>query len=68
MAGSPVMLSHVELVVPQPEYDFLQAKAQGAGSFAVQLTGDLGQMHSSDLIAIMSLDWCFLQSVSSLLL
>lgn len=42
MAGSSLTLSHVELVVPKPEFDFLQAKAQAALSFAVQLAGMLG--------------------------
>lgn len=37
--GSPVYLSDVQLLVPQPEYDFVRGTAQSSGSFVVQLAG-----------------------------
>jgi hypothetical protein len=37
--GSPLMLAGVQLLLPQPEWDYLAGRAAAAASFVVQLQG-----------------------------
>jgi hypothetical protein len=39
LQGSPVMLSGVRLMLPQPEFDYLEASARSASAFVVELLG-----------------------------
>jgi hypothetical protein len=37
--GSPLLLSGVRLMLPQPEFDYLEASARSASLFVVELLG-----------------------------
>jgi hypothetical protein len=39
LQGSPLMLSGVRLMLPQPEFDHLESSAQAASAFVVELLG-----------------------------